>query len=171
MPDHPVPLPILALELPHQSVEALQGIAIVVGLSIVVGCIGYVLYRRGVGGPTGGDAAGDTFTFSDLRRLHGEGQLTDEEYEQAKARLVAMYKAPEPTASANESEQVEDLGHIGGDDDQPSDDAADASASGAGDSAEASENGAGDESPETGDENDHPRSDPDDGDGGDERPR
>lgn len=33
------------------------------------------------------------FTLHDLRKLHEEGQLTDEEFEKARGRIVAMSKA------------------------------------------------------------------------------
>ena len=48
-------------------------------------------------------AVGIGFTLSDLRQLHREGKMTDEEFERAKAKIVAGAKAmaaklPDPLA-------------------------------------------------------------------------
>ncbi|MCC6683243.1 MAG: hypothetical protein IT445_20290 [Phycisphaeraceae bacterium] len=36
---------------------------------------------------------GESFTLSDVRRLHQEGQLSDEEFEAARKRLIAQQRA------------------------------------------------------------------------------
>jgi hypothetical protein len=57
---------------------------------------GYVLLRRlKSGAPEPEDGADDPvgFTLDDLRRLHRDGQLTDEEFARAKARVLAALGA------------------------------------------------------------------------------
>src|SRR3954468_19959922 len=46
----------------------------------------------------GGEPVPAGFTLSDLRRLHKAGQITDEEFERAKARTIERYKAKEKKA-------------------------------------------------------------------------
>lgn len=58
---------------------------------IVVVIIGFVIVswiRNRVTGTDTGPVAG--FTLSDLRRLHKSGQMTDEEFERAKAKIIAV---------------------------------------------------------------------------------
>ena len=40
------------------------------------------------------DFKGEGFTLADLRRLHKSGQMTDEEFERAKAKLIGTLKSP-----------------------------------------------------------------------------
>src|SRR5690606_31169632 len=68
---------------------------------LIVAAMGVLWLRRWyrtdeTGGPIG-------FTLGDLRRLHREGQMTDDEFERAKARMIAGAKralerdaAPDP---------------------------------------------------------------------------
>lgn len=56
------------------------------------------------------------FTLSDLRRLHKEGQVSDEEFERAKAKIVASAKAAAARSTASVAKDP--LGRpIGGPDD------------------------------------------------------
>lgn len=53
------------------------------------------------------------FTLSDLRRLHKDGQITDEEFERAKARTIERYKAKDK-AKAENVKGAADLGGLKG---------------------------------------------------------
>ena len=58
---------------------------------IVVVIIGFVIVswlRSRIKDTDTGPVAG--FTLSDLRRLHKSGQMTDEEFERAKAKIIAV---------------------------------------------------------------------------------
>jgi len=50
------------------------------------------------------------FTLSDLRRLHKAGQITDEEFERAKAKTIERYKAKENREKAKEGAEAAGLG-------------------------------------------------------------
>jgi len=51
--------------------------------------------RKSLWGDNAGEA--DTpFTLDDLRRLHREGRITDDEYEKARAQIIAMVQGPPP---------------------------------------------------------------------------
>jgi hypothetical protein len=76
--------------------------AVLIGL-IVVAFLAYAQFKRWMSdsGPT---SSGPGFTLSDLRQLHREGKMTDEEYEQARAKMVASAKKmadslPDPLAN------------------------------------------------------------------------
>ena len=68
-----------------------SALAIMVFLIVGFAVIAIVKRRaeayKDVGGPV------VPFTLHDLRKLHEEGQLTDEEFEKARGRIVAMSKA------------------------------------------------------------------------------
>ncbi len=64
---------------------------IVLLAAILLGCAGVYLARRWIRNdkqPVGTEP----FTLDQLRRLHGAGDLTDEEYDRAKTKLVARVK-------------------------------------------------------------------------------
>ena len=70
--------------------DVLPWSGLLVGLA-VVGWIVIVVVRRSLGGsgrtmPTG-------FTLDDLRRMHAAGDLSDEEFSRAKARLIGSLSA------------------------------------------------------------------------------
>jgi len=48
-----------------------------------------VVARKILKGPPDEPNTGITFSISDLRRMHREGQLSDEEFERAKAAIIA----------------------------------------------------------------------------------
>lgn len=62
--------------------------------------LGFVIYlkRRLTAEPEG---AGDTLTLSGLRQLHASGQITDADFEQAKAAIIAQYR---PATSVDSAE-------------------------------------------------------------------
>ena len=47
-----------------------------------------------------GTSASGGFTLSDLRRMHKEGRMTDEEFEKAKMLIVGAAKAPRPASDS-----------------------------------------------------------------------
>ncbi len=53
---------------------------------VIVGAAGIYLVRRMLQG--GHRASGEGFTLHELRRMHAAGQLTDEEFERAKALMI-----------------------------------------------------------------------------------
>jgi hypothetical protein len=65
--------------------------AVLIGL-IVVAFLAYAQFKRWMKDtePSGGGGVG--FTLSDLRELHRQGKMTDEEYETARAKMVASAK-------------------------------------------------------------------------------
>lgn len=69
---------------------------IAVGLGIilvlaVLGAAAAMVVRKRVQGTDAGGPGGGGFGLSDLRRLHRQGDLTDEEFERAKAKIVSGY--------------------------------------------------------------------------------
>ena len=88
------------------------GVALVVAL-VLIG-LGVVIYRRVTredGDPTGGSG----FTLAELRRLRAEGQLSDEEFEQAKKLIIATN--PMMAAVLRDEEPPDD--QTDGEDDRP----------------------------------------------------
>ena len=70
----------------------LIALALLVVLSVAVIILGVVIFRtarKRIEDP-GGE---ESFTLSDLRRLHNQGQLTDAEFERAKAAMIARQRA------------------------------------------------------------------------------
>ena len=65
---------------------------------VVVGGVIMYLVRRRLRADDGGKS--DGFTLQDLRDLHASGELTDAEFERAKAQMIGRLKAPsKPEAS------------------------------------------------------------------------
>jgi len=66
--------------------------SIILIILLVIGAAGVMRLRRWLkedDAPTGGIG----FTLSDLRQLHKQGQMTDEEFERARAKMVAAGRA------------------------------------------------------------------------------
>ncbi len=57
-------------------------------LAMVSGFVGVFILRRRLRDCTP-QASAESFSLQDLRQLHREGQLSDEEFERAKAQMVA----------------------------------------------------------------------------------
>ena len=77
-------------------------LVLVVGLFVVV-----VWVRRRLS--PNEDFRGEGFTLGDLRRLHNAGQLSDEEFEKAKAGMIAAAQAA-ALRKEEEKKNVRDLG-------------------------------------------------------------
>lgn len=76
---------------------------LLIGL-IVVGWVTVLQIKRRLQRPD--VTAGAGFTLSDLRQLHKSGQMSDEEFERAKARVVdAARRATARDATAQQSRQ------------------------------------------------------------------
>jgi hypothetical protein len=69
--------------------QILPWLGILVGV-IVVGTIAVILIRRYMDRDAVSDVGG--FLLHDLRAMHARGELTDEEYEQAKAAMIGRVK-------------------------------------------------------------------------------
>jgi len=66
---------------------------------VIVGWVTVLQVRRRLTEPD--ESSGTGFTLSDLRRLHKSGQMTDAEFERAKAKVVeAARRATEREAAA-----------------------------------------------------------------------
>jgi len=79
----------------------LKALALIAGVGLVIGLgAGVALNARGkrLTGPD--ESSGVGFTLSDLRQLHKSGQMSDEEFERAKAKVV------EAARRASEREQA-----------------------------------------------------------------
>lgn len=65
-------------------------LGVIVGSAVVLGIIAMILRKLLLGDP-GPPPVG--FTLADLRRLHEQGELDDEEFAQAKGRMLAQGRA------------------------------------------------------------------------------
>ena len=86
------------------SAQILWILGIVVVLAVVLGVVAWIVRKITLGSDD--DAATPGLTLSDLRQMHREGQMTDEEFEAAKRLVVAqglsMMSEPSPGASADD---------------------------------------------------------------------
>ncbi len=57
----------------------------------VLGAAAAMVVRKRVGDDAAGGPGGGGFGLADLRRLHKQGDLSDDEFERAKAKIVAGY--------------------------------------------------------------------------------
>ena len=82
-------LPIAADEMtPEQYRQIIVGSLLVIGL-IIVAFVLIAQFRRRLRQEDDSTSAGGTgFTLSDLRQLRKSGQMSDEEFERAKAKIV-----------------------------------------------------------------------------------
>jgi len=65
---------------------------LLVAMAAAVVTLGFVISRT-VRKRIDGQGGNETFTLSDLRRLHNQGQLTDAEFDRAKATTIAKQHA------------------------------------------------------------------------------
>ena len=77
------------------------GLGVILVLALLGAAIALIVRKRMSAGDVGPASAG--FTLSDLRRLHREGDLSDDEYQRAKAKIVDGYqRANAPAADPND---------------------------------------------------------------------
>jgi hypothetical protein len=74
-------------------------LAVLIGAAIA-GAIIIALVRRALRHPGDGDAGG--FTLHDLRRMHGAGTLTDEEFARARDAMIAKVRGRSTDVGAGE---------------------------------------------------------------------
>lgn len=85
--------------------QILLYVAILAATAFVAGYAGYRLWRR-YNNDDQEPSMSAGFSLHDLRVMHREGNLTDEEFEQAKALIIGRTKA-QPDAEATESRDNE----------------------------------------------------------------
>lgn len=86
-----VPAPVLASASESLFSQVVPWLAVLVVLVLVGGVAILALRRSLQGGLDDSDAEG--FTLHGLRRLHAEGELSDEEFAQAKDAMIGRMKA------------------------------------------------------------------------------
>ena len=74
--------------------KVVVGGAILIGV-IIVGAAALVMIRNKLRQITPDDAGDTGFTLADLRDMHQRGELTDEEFNNARAKLIAKVKGLE----------------------------------------------------------------------------
>ena len=75
----------------EQVVDIFVNLLLIVVAAVALVIVGLVVHRMVVGSARAREEEGST--LSDLRRMHREGQLTDEEFERAKSALIAHSQA------------------------------------------------------------------------------
>jgi len=78
----------LAAYSPEASRSILIALAVIVILVLVLVTVGVIFHRR-----VSKRSVAEPFTLVELRRMRREGQLTDQEFEQAKAAMIAHGRA------------------------------------------------------------------------------
>jgi len=94
--------------LAQETSSALPRVLIASLALIVVVILGFVVvtwFRNRIKTTDTGPAAG--FTLSDLRKLHKSGQMTNEEFERAKEKIIAVAKSPAVKETDPESNDVQ----------------------------------------------------------------
>lgn len=77
--------------------DVLPWLLVLIGV-VLIGSIAIYFIRRWLRG--GGPSAPQGFTLEDLRQLHAGGELTDEEFERAKATMIGRLKSSPSSSSA-----------------------------------------------------------------------
>ena len=87
-------LTILAAELsPQERNQIMLALAILLVL-VVIGCVGIMLFRRKIRDTDVSTNSADAgFSLSSLREMRDRGELTPEEYERARAKVVEKVKS------------------------------------------------------------------------------
>jgi len=90
--------------------DILFWLAVAIIASTLIVIAGVWLYRR-ISRDDG--SAHDGFSLSELRRMHAEGRLSDEEYEKAKLMVIATNPMLASVLSDDESDEADDGGDAG----------------------------------------------------------
>ncbi len=84
---------------------------IVIIIGLILACIfAYRLYAKLTGKTNQDEEETAPFTLGELRRLHREGQLTDDEFEAAKAQIIGAYQKKADPDAGDESGYQDDEG-------------------------------------------------------------
>jgi hypothetical protein len=78
---------------PEDRNKVLIALAILMAL-VVVGGVGILLFRRRLNAEEGADASANVgFSLSDLREMRDRGEITAEEYDATRAKVIVKVKA------------------------------------------------------------------------------
>jgi hypothetical protein len=77
----------------EDAIGVLIGLGTIVAMAVVAGIVGFVVWRRFTREDVSTVTRETAFTLADLRQLHREGQLNDEEFERARAAIIAQTRA------------------------------------------------------------------------------
>jgi hypothetical protein len=80
--------------------DVLPWLIVLVGI-VIAGGVAALLVRRSM---RRDHSSSDGFTLQDLRDLHAAGELTDQEFEQAKAMMIGRLTAPKSTPRTSKPE-------------------------------------------------------------------
>ncbi|MEM7627640.1 MAG: hypothetical protein AAF333_18750 [Planctomycetota bacterium] len=92
--------------------------AVLLGVAFLMGLTFWIIRKKlmSADDDTAAEGLGLGFTLSDLRQMHAEGQMTDDEFEYAKRKMAARAKAEidgvDPDEAGDDPPVVEDLGDI-----------------------------------------------------------
>ena len=84
----PSPLQLAAAAQPGELFGALLPVLLILAGIVFVGWIAMLMIRRSV--RHGSDSIGGSFTLGQLRKMHAGGELTDEEYEDARSVILGQ---------------------------------------------------------------------------------
>lgn len=82
----------------------------------VVGGVILMVFKKSLLGAGGGDTQGPPLTLADLRRMHQQGVMSDDEFERAKAVMIAEYRGgkppggPTPRANPEPGDRIAEVG-------------------------------------------------------------
>lgn len=84
----------------QSAVDILTALIVIVALGVAAAVIGFVIWRRFTRSEDEPATPTTAFTLADLRTLHRQGQLSDEEFERARSAIIARARAAmDPDAS------------------------------------------------------------------------
>ncbi len=84
---------------PHQRNQVLLALGIMMGL-VVIGYIAALIFRRRLNAADETDHSSNVgFSLSDLRAMRDQGEITPEEYEATRAKVIAKVKSSVARAS------------------------------------------------------------------------
>lgn len=76
-----------------EAVSILTWLIVIVGVGVAAAIVGFFLWRAYTRQDDTPLTPANAFTLADLRQLHREGQLNDEEFERARAAIIARTRA------------------------------------------------------------------------------
>lgn len=81
----------------------LLSLIVIVGVAVIVAVIGFIFWRRFTREEDPALTRNTAFTLADLRQLHRDGQLSDAEFERARAAIIAQTRAALAPSDADDS--------------------------------------------------------------------